>query len=151
MKKSTKLAFTFVTLASLVGTAAYAEQDKGGDMRDGSRWRLQKAVRDSDGGINFDQFSEAMNPQLKKILADNGGKVTVEQLAAALEKARFERMAKRMIERYDSKGEGVLTQEDVTARQKKMFALLDKNNDGKIGKNELPKRGDRHHRQSEVE
>lgn len=151
MKKSTKLAFAFVTLAGLVGTAAYAEQNKDGGMRDGGRWRLQKALKDSDGGITFDQFSEAMNPELKKILADNGGKVTVEQLAAALEKARFERMAKRMIERYDSKGEGVLTQEDVTAHQKKVFALLDKNNDGKIEKNELPRRGDRHHRQGDIE
>jgi Ca2+-binding EF-hand superfamily protein len=151
MKKSTKLAFAFATLAGLVGTAAHAEQNKGGDMREGSHWRLQKALKDSDGGITFDQFSEAMNPELKKILADNGGKVTVEQLAAALEKARFERMAKRMVERYDSKGEGVLTQEDVTAHQKKMFALFDKNNDGKIEKSELPKRGGRDHRQSEVE
>ncbi|WP_244483253.1 hypothetical protein [Mesorhizobium sp. 1M-11] len=68
MKKSTKLAFAFATLAGLVGTTAYAEQNKGGDMRDGTRWRLQKALKDSDGGITFDQFSEAMNPELKKSL-----------------------------------------------------------------------------------
>ncbi|PLP59717.1 hypothetical protein CYK37_10470 [Mesorhizobium loti] len=151
MKKSTKLAFAFATLAGLVGTAAYAEQKRGGDMRDGSRMRLQKALDDSNGSITFDQFSEAVNPKLKKILADNGGKVTVEQLAAALEKARYEEMAKRMISRYDSKGEGVLTAEDVAVRDKKMFALFDKNNDGKLEKAELPKRGGRDHRKSEIE
>jgi Ca2+-binding EF-hand superfamily protein len=143
MRKSTKLAFAFVALAGVVGTAAYA-QEKGDGMRDGVRMRLQKALKDNDGGITFDQFEAAMNPQLTKILADNGGKVTVEQLAAALEKARFEQMAKRIISRYDTKGDGVLTQEDVTARQKKVFALLDKNNDGKIEKNELPKGGRGH-------
>lgn len=145
MRKSTKLAFAFVALAGVIGTAAYADQNQGDGGRGGMKMRLQKALKDNNGSISFDQFSEAMNPQLKKILADNGGKVTVEQLAAALEKARFEEMAKRMIARYDSKDQGVLTTEDVTARDKKVFALLDKNNDGKLEKREL-RRGGKWHR-----
>ena len=58
---------------------------------------------------------------------------------------RIEEMAKRMIARYDSKDQGVLTTEDVTARDKKVFALLDKNNDGKLEKREL-RRGGKWHR-----
>ena len=40
--------------------------------------------------------------------------------------------------------------DDITGREKKVFAMLDKNNDGKIEKSELPK-GWRfgHHRQSD--
>lgn len=150
MRKSTKLALAFAALAGAVGTTAYAENNASAKMRDDTMMRLNKAMSDSDGAITFDQFSGAMNARLKKLVAANGGKLTVAQLADALEKARFERMAKRIIARYDSKGDGTLTTDDITGRGKKVFAMLDKNNDGKIEKGELPK-GDRfgHPRQSD--
>jgi Ca2+-binding EF-hand superfamily protein len=141
MRKSTKLALAFVALAGAVGTAAYADEHPGAGPRDGMMLRLDKAMKDTDGTITFDQFSDAMNARLKKIVADNGGKLTVAQLADALEKARFERMARRIIARYDTKGDGTLTTDDITSRQKKTFAMLDRNNDGKIEKSELPKKG----------
>ena len=50
-------------------------------------------------------------------------------------------MAKRIIARYDTKGDGTMTTDDITGREKKVFAMLDKNNDGKIEKSELPKGG----------
>ncbi|CCV05600.1 conserved exported hypothetical protein [Mesorhizobium metallidurans STM 2683] len=141
MRKSTKLALAFVALAGPVGTTAYAENNAGAKMREGMMLRLNKAVKDSDGTITFDQFSDVMNARLKKMVADNGGKLTVAQLADALEKERFEQMAKRIIARYDTKGDGMLTTDDITGREKKNFAMLDRNNDGKIEKNELPKGG----------
>ncbi|MER9327680.1 hypothetical protein [Mesorhizobium sp. M0488] len=141
MRKSTKLALAFVALAGAVGTTAYAENNASAKMRDGMMMRLDKAMKDSNGTITFDQFSDAMNARLKKLVADNGGKLTVAQLADALEKARFERMAKRIIARYDTKGDGTLTTEDITGREKKIFAMIDRNNDGKIEKGELPKGG----------
>ncbi len=146
MNKSTTLALAFVALAGTLG-AAYAQPQGDGAMRGRMMMRLQKAVKDNNGAITFDQFSDVMDARLKKLVADNGGKLTVEQLADALEKARFEQMAKRIIARYDTKGDGTLTTDDITGREKKVFALLDKNNDGKIEQNELPKRGpDGHHR-----
>lgn len=141
MRKSTKLALAFVALAGAVGTTAYAENNASAKMREGMTLRLNKAMKDHDGTITFDQFSDAMNARLKKMVADNGGKLTVAQLADALEKARFERMAKRIIARYDTKGDGTLTTDDITGREKKVFAMLDRNNDGKIEKTELPKGG----------
>lgn len=150
MRKSTKLALAFAALAGAVGTTAYAENNASAKMRDGIMARLDKAMSDSGGAITFDQFSDAMNARLKKLVADNGGKLTVAQLADALEKARFERMARRIIARYDTKGDGTLTTGDIADREKKMFAMLDRNNDGKIEKGELPK-GHRfgRHRQSD--
>ncbi|BAV51890.1 Uncharacterized protein MLTONO_6988 [Mesorhizobium loti] len=150
MRKSTKLALAFAALAGAVGTTAYAENNASAKMREDTMMRLNKAMSDSDGAITFDQFSDAMNARLKKLVADNGGKLTVAQLADALEKARFERMAKRIIARYDTKGDGTLTTDDITGREKKVFAMLDKNNDGKIEKSELPKGGRfGHHGQSD--
>jgi Ca2+-binding EF-hand superfamily protein len=139
MRKSTKLALAFAALAGAVGTTAYAENNASAKMREDTMMRLNKAMSDSDGAITFDQFSDAMNARLKKLVAANGGKLTVAQLADALEKARFERMAKRIIARYDTKGDGTVTTDDITGREKKVFAMLDKNNDGKIEKSELPK------------
>ena len=141
MRKTTKLALAFVALAGAVGTTAYAENNASARMREGTMMRLDKAMKDSNGTISFDQFSDAMNARLKKLVADNGGKLTVAQLADALEKARFEQMAKRIIARYDTKGDGTLTTDDITGREKKVFAMLDRNNDGKIEKSELPKGG----------
>jgi Ca2+-binding EF-hand superfamily protein len=141
MRKTTGLALAFVALAGAVGTTAYAENNSSARMREGTMMRLDKAMKDSNGTISFDQFSDAMNARLKEMVADNGGKLTVAQLADALEKARFEEMAKRIVARYDTKGDGTLTTEDITGRQKKMFAMLDRNNDGKIERNELPKAG----------
>ncbi|UVK44516.1 hypothetical protein BPNPMPFG_006442 [Mesorhizobium sp. AR07] len=141
MRKTTRLALAFVALAGAVGTTAYAENNASEKMREGTMMRLDKAMSDHNGSISFDQFSEAMNARLKKLVADNGGKLTVAQLADALEKARFEQMAKRIIARYDTKGDGTLTSDDITSREKKVFAVLDKNNDGKIEKSELPKDG----------
>lgn len=141
MRKTTGLALAFVALAGAVGTTAYAENNASARMREGMMMRLDKAMEDSNGTISFDQFSDAMNARLKKLVADNGGKLTVAQLADALEKARFEEMAKRIVARYDTKGDGTLTTEDITGREKKVFAMLDRNNDGKIERNELPKNG----------
>ncbi|MBZ9918572.1 MULTISPECIES: hypothetical protein [unclassified Mesorhizobium] len=141
MRKTTKLAFAFIALAGAVGTAAYAENIDSANMRERTMMRLNKAMKDNDGTISFDQFSSVMDSRLKKLVADNGGKLTVEQLTAALEKARFEHMARRIIARYDNNGDGTLTTDDIASRDKKLFALLDKNNDGKIKKGELPKGG----------
>ena len=141
MRKTTGLALAFVALAGAVGTTAYAENNASARMREDAMMRLDKAMKDSNGTISFDQFSDAMNARLKKLVADNGGKLTVAQLADALEKARFEEMAKRIVARYDTKGDGTLTTEDITGREKKVFAMLDRNNDGKIEKSELPKGG----------
>ncbi|WP_032917357.1 hypothetical protein [Mesorhizobium erdmanii] len=141
MRKSTKLALAFAALAGAVGTTAYAENNASARMREGMMARLDKAMSDSDGAITFDQFSDAIDARLKKLVADNGGRLTVAQLADALEKARFERMARRIIARYDTRGDGTLTTDDIAGREKKIFAMLDKNNDGKIEKSELPKGG----------
>lgn len=143
MKTSTTLALAFIALAGVAGTA-YA-QDDGDGMRGPGKMRLQKAMKDAGGSLTFDQFSAAMDTRLKKIVADNGGKVTVEQLAAALEKARFEEMAKRIISRYAANGDGTLTTDAIQSREKKMFALMDRNDDGKVSQDELPRHGSGRH------
>lgn len=86
MKKSTKLALAFVALAGAVGTVAYAENKAaGGRLPDGTTTKLSKAAG---GSIGFDQFSEAMDARLRELAAGKSGRLTVAELAEALEKAR---------------------------------------------------------------
>ena len=72
---------------------------------------------------------------------DHDGKMTVAEIAAEIERMRAERMARRIVERFDTDGDGMLTAAEIESRQKKMFALLDRNDDGKIVKDEMPRRG----------
>jgi hypothetical protein len=87
MKKSTKLALAFVALAGAVGTVAYAENNAAGGERvpGGTTAQLGKATGDT---IGFDQFSDAMEARLRELAAGNGGRLTVAELAEALEKVR---------------------------------------------------------------
>ena len=66
--------------------------------------------------------------------------MTVGEIAAEIERLRAERMARRIVERFDTDGDGMLTAAEIESRQKKMFALLDRNDDGKVVKDEMPRR-----------
>ena len=65
--------------------------------------------------------------------------MTVAEIASEIERMRAERMARRIVERFDADGDGMLTVAEIESRQKKMFALLDRNDDGKIVKEEMPR------------
>lgn len=87
MKKSTKLALAFVALAGAVGTVAYAENKAAGSERVPSATGLSRAEK-TDGTIGFDQFSDAVDVKLAELADGKGGKLTVADLAEALEKRR---------------------------------------------------------------
>jgi EF hand domain-containing protein len=145
MKTSTKLSLAFLTFAGLVSGAAYAagpdgdgSGGAGGPGGRGAMMRFDRMDTDSSGDVTFEEFSAMLKSRVGDADADKDGKITVDELAAEIEKIRAERMAQRLIDRFDTDGDGVLTAAEVDSRQKKMFALLDKNDDGKIEKDEMP-------------
>jgi hypothetical protein len=141
MLKSTKIAIAFLAFAGTAGSLAIAADraDGHGKWRQGAM-RFDRLDKDSNGDVTFDEFSAAMANRITEADADHDGKLTVAELAAEIEKMRAQRMARRMIARFDTDGDGVLTKAEVESRQKKMFALLDRNDDGKIEKSEQPRR-----------
>lgn len=143
MRKSTKLALAFTALAGLAGTAAFAGDRHAGRWHGmhGPRMDLQKADADNSGDVTFEEFAAAVKDRLGRADADGDGKVTVEELAAEIERQRTERMARRMIDRFDTDGDGALTAAEVEGRQKKLFALLDRNDDGKVEQKEMRRHG----------
>ena len=139
MRKSTKLAVAFLAFAGAASSAAYA-QDRGHGPRQGDGIRFERTDADKSGDITFEEFAEAMNGRMGLADADTDGKLSVEEIAAELEKMRYRRMAERMVKRFDADGDGALTTAEVESRQKKMFALLDRNDNGKVERSEMPRR-----------
>jgi hypothetical protein len=138
MKKSTKLAIAFLALAGAAGSAMAADNDgRRGDMRG---MRFERTDTDKSGDVTFEEFSAAMKTRIGQADADGDGKLTVAEIAKEIERMRAERRAQRMVERFDADGDGMLTLAEIESRQKKMFALMDRNNDGKVVKDEMPQR-----------
>jgi Ca2+-binding EF-hand superfamily protein len=139
MKKSTKITLAFLALAGAAGGVAFAA-DKHDGPRRGGMMRFERADADSSGDVTFEEFSAAMNKRIGTADANGDGKITVAEIASEIERMRAERMAQRLVERFDTDGDGALTVAEIQGRQKKMFALLDRNDDGKIVKEEMPRR-----------
>ena len=139
MKKSMKYAIAFLALAGSASTAALAADDGGRHERHGPRAAMNFGAADADdsGDVTFDEFAAAVQKRLGSADANGDGKMTVEEIADQIVKMRAERQARRMIERYDTDGDGALTIAEIEARQKKLFALLDRNDDGKLVKEEM--------------
>ncbi len=147
MKTTMKLALAFTTLASLAGVA-YAENGPGDDKPGHAGWglgmmSLEKMDADKTGDVTFEEFKKAAGDRFVLADANKDGKVTVEEMAIAIEKMRAQRMAEYLIKRFDIDGDGSLTEVEVSTNQQEVYALLDKNNDGKLVQEEMqrPKKG----------
>ena len=144
MRLSTKLALAFLTLAGFAGTTAYAAENDRPGRHGGAEMRFDRLDTDDSGDITFEEFAAAIKSRIGDADANSDGKMTVEEIAAEIQKMRAERMARRIIERFDTDGDGMLTAAEIESRQKKMFALMDRNDDGKIVKDEMPRRKGKH-------
>lgn len=143
MKKMTGLALAFLAVAGAATGAARADDrpERGDGPRHGGM-RFERADADSSGDVSFEEFAAALKDRIGRADADGDGKMTVAEIAGEIQRVRAERMAKRIVERFDTDGDGMLTAAEVESRQRKMFALLDRNDDGKIVKDEMPRRGE---------
>lgn len=133
MKRSITFAMAFMAAAASASSLAVAADR--GDMR---KMRFEKADADQSGDVSFEEFAAAMDGRMKSADANGDGRITMEELASEIARQRAERMARRIMARFDTNGDGVLTREEVEGRQKKIFAYLDRNDDGRIVESELP-------------
>ncbi len=110
--------------------------------------RFEKADADKSGDVTFEEFATAMNSGIGMADANKDGTLTADEVTAEIQKRMAERMAARIIARFDTDGDGKLTTAEVENRQKKAFAMLDRNDDGKIARDEMPRRGHGRHGKS---
>jgi|SRR5690606_25039648 len=139
MSKTVKLATAFLAFATLTGGAVLAQGMHGDrpDRGDRPEMHLDRMDTDDSGDLSFEEFSNALGGVVTTADANGDGQVTVEELAEAILHQRAERQARRMIERFDVDGDGVLSLAEYEKQQQKHFALLDRNDDGVIQREEL--------------
>jgi EF hand len=144
MKRNLTLALAFLALSGAVASTAHAREGGGrhhggGERAGGMMPSLDQADADKNGEITLEEFTKVATERFTSADADKNGQLTVAEVSAEIQKMRTERMATRLIERLDGNGDGVLTADEAQSAQKKMFALLDKNDDGKIVQSERPR------------
>jgi Ca2+-binding EF-hand superfamily protein len=148
MKIKTRTALLFIALSAALAAPAAAEDQTTHHGRSNAAERFDKADTNKDGKISFEEFAASL-PDFMLADTDKDGKVTVAELTSYLEgkgakPKRAERRAKRIVKRYDANNDSAITATEIQSRQKKVFALLDKNDDGSIDKNEWPSRNWHH-------
>ena len=135
----------FLTLAGVAGTRRMPPTTSPAvTVRGPAMMRFDRLDADQSGDVTFEEFSAALKSRIGDADKDHDGKMTVAEIAPEIERMRAERMARRIVERFDIDGDGMLTAAEIESRQKKMFALLDRNDDGKVVKDEMPRRKFRH-------
>ncbi|TCD14142.1 EF-hand domain-containing protein [Oricola cellulosilytica] len=149
MKTRSRILILLTGLTVSAGSlgAAYAD--------DGARWdhgmnrggghgmesMFERADTDNDGTVTADEFIAAGSERFAAADADNDGNITAEEMADAMLRERLQRRAGRMIERFDSNEDGSVSLAEIEDRQRKMFALADRDNSGAIEEDELRKHG----------
>jgi Ca2+-binding EF-hand superfamily protein len=140
MNTRTRLATAFLALAATSVAAQASDKPLRGDG-ERATLRFERIDTDKSGDVTFEEFVAVMDERFAGADADGDGRMTVAEIADRIERARVERMARRIVERLDTDGDGALTAEEVKSSRQKLFARLDRNEDGKLVADEMPKRG----------
>lgn len=157
MKTQSRILILLAGVAVSAGSLATAYADDGARGRHGMNRgegpgmerMFERTDADSDGTVTADEFVAAGTERFANADADGDGNITAEEMAEAMMREHLQRRAERMIERFDTNEDGSLSISEIEDRQRKMFALADRDNSGAIEEDELRKgRGGRdgHHR-----
>jgi hypothetical protein len=105
---------------------------------------LARLDANMDGAIDLAEFANM--DRLKKADANGDGTLSQEEITAMVQKAMIERKVDRATRRLDINGDGTVTLAEIEKQKAKRFAIMDRNDDGKIEKAELRpwKRGMEH-------
>ncbi|MGE0282076.1 MAG: EF-hand domain-containing protein [Rhizobiaceae bacterium] len=103
--------------------------------------RLARLDSNNDGAIDQQEFATVQN--LKEADTNGDGALSKDELVTMIQKRQAERQAERLTRRLDVNGDGTVTIAEIEKQRGERFALMDRNDDGKLEANEL-RRGDRH-------
>lgn len=127
-----------VAASALVG-AALAQDKQRPDGRDGRDGRgggmFSRLDTNNDGAITEDEFLSRSGGIVTRFDANKDGTVSKEEIEAAVAE-RVRRRVERMMAPFDANEDGSVSQEEFDSYRKKRFALLDRNNDGKVEQKE---------------
>lgn len=153
MKHRTKLLTTLGVVAALSvgGYAAYAhasgdyhgrfggqERHFGGGEHGGKRMMrmLERYDTNGDGALTKDEVLGARAEQFKKFDSDGDGMLTLDEYQGLWMDAMRERMVDRF-QQHDDDGDGKISAEDFSERYGRMMTWMDRNEDGKIDRDDM--------------
>jgi len=152
MKTTTKWIIAGAVIAATAGTAFAAEGVR--RQFDSERHRVgqlmfERVDADSDGAITAEEVLGAISKRFSEADANADGALTKAEAVAAveaqteIERARRHagRIADRLFEQLDLDDNGQLALSEIENRTKKVFALADRNDDGKVEVAELRRMG----------
>jgi len=100
---------------------------------------FEKLDTNHDGVVTQDEFVAAATARFQQVDTQGTGRVTANEIASSPQAAeRASRMAAHVVQRLDTNGDGVVSQDEFLAAAKKRFSHLDRNGDGFIDADELP-------------
>lgn len=148
MRKTTALLLAGVFAATTFSFTASADRGPG---------MFQQSDKDGDGFITKLEFTDGRATMFKTIDANGDGILDQDELTKARE-AFHQKMGKPMqqgqasegkprhgfMQRADANEDGKISSEEFAAAGDKMFARFDENGDGKLAKDEMPKRRKHH-------
>lgn len=114
--------------------------DKAGDRAEGRRghrrggW-IARLDEDKDGALQPDEMPRA--ERMKQADTDGDGTLSQKEIEDMVLRQMVQRRAEGIAKRLDFDGDGKVTLSEIQDRQDKRFALLDRNNDGKVDRAEF--------------
>jgi nitrogen-specific signal transduction histidine kinase len=87
---------------------------------------------DKNNEITFEEFKKASEERFVLIDTSKDSKLSVQELTVLIKKKRAEKIAQRVIKRFDSDNDGFLITSEIESQQKKIYDRLDRNKDGKL-------------------
>ena len=99
------------------------------------RGPLARLDGNKDGTIQLDEFTNM--DRLKAADTNGDGTLSQDEIEALALKQIVERQARRITNRLDIDGDGTVTIAEVEKHKAKRFALMDRNDDGKLDRDEL--------------
>ena len=104
---------------------------------------MERYDSDSDGALTLDEIKTERGKQFKAFDKNADGSLDLGEYQALWADAMRERMVDRF-QKHDNDGDGKISEEDFSGRFLRMMTWMDRNEDGKIDREDHP-RGYRHH------
>lgn len=100
---------------------------------------FDKLDANHDGIVTRDEFVTAATARFQQLDSQNTGKLTAAQIVSSPRaQERAQHAVARIVQRLDTNGDGVVSQDEYLAAARKRFSRMDRNGDGFIDADEVP-------------